>query len=237
MKIVISSGHGKYVQGANGILNEVTEARKIVPQVVNYLRQLGVEVVEYHDDTSKNQTDNVNGIVAFHNQHSRDLDVSVHLNSAGYTDQPRGVEVLYWDAANLAARIAERIASASGLRNRGAKQRQDLGFLKRTTRQAILIEVCFVDSTVDVSLYQTNFNNICKAIAEGITDRSLAESQPILSPQPNVYAGNSIVDYLKSIGQDSSMNNRRELANRFGIANYTGTASQNTALLKKMRGA
>lgn len=47
---------------------------------------------------------------------------------------------------------------------------------------------------------------------------------------------NSIVDYLKSIGVDSSFANREKLAAKHGIKNYTGTASQNTQLLKKLRG-
>lgn len=47
---------------------------------------------------------------------------------------------------------------------------------------------------------------------------------------------NSIVDYLNSIGVDSSFANRKRLADKYGISNYKGTASQNTQLLKKMRG-
>jgi len=45
----------------------------------------------------------------------------------------------------------------------------------------------------------------------------------------------SIVDYLKSIGVDSSFSNRKKLAAKHGIKNYRGTASQNTQLLNKMR--
>ncbi|WP_440894984.1 N-acetylmuramoyl-L-alanine amidase [Amphibacillus sp. Q70] len=47
---------------------------------------------------------------------------------------------------------------------------------------------------------------------------------------------NSVVDYLKSIKVDSSYNNRKKLAQANGISNYKGTASQNTQLLKKLRG-
>lgn len=47
---------------------------------------------------------------------------------------------------------------------------------------------------------------------------------------------NSIVDYLKSIGVDSSMTNRKKLAAKHGIKNYAGTAAQNAQLLKKLRG-
>ncbi|WP_367119848.1 DUF3597 family protein, partial [Methanoculleus sp.] len=45
------------------------------------------------------------------------------------------------------------------------------------------------------------------------------------------YTGTSIVDYLKSIGQDSSYSARSALASQYGITNYTGSADQNLALL------
>lgn len=45
----------------------------------------------------------------------------------------------------------------------------------------------------------------------------------------------SIVDYLKSRGMDSSFNARKNLASQYGISNYSGTAKQNTSLLKTMQ--
>ena len=50
------------------------------------------------------------------------------------------------------------------------------------------------------------------------------------------YDGNSIVDYLKSIGKDSSFAARKQYAAQYGISNYTGTAAQNSKLLSLMRG-
>lgn len=51
------------------------------------------------------------------------------------------------------------------------------------------------------------------------------------------FAGNitSIVDALKAIGVDSSFNNRKKIASKNGISNYTGTASQNTQLLNLLK--
>jgi uncharacterized membrane protein YgcG len=49
------------------------------------------------------------------------------------------------------------------------------------------------------------------------------------------YTGVSIIDYLKSLGQDSSMTARKALAQQSGIANYSGTAAQNTQLLNLLR--
>ena len=57
-----------------------------------------------------------------------------------------------------------------------------------------------------------------------------AQTQPT-----STYQGNSIVDYLKSAGIDSSYKNRRQLAAEYGINNYSGSSYQNLELLKKMR--
>lgn len=46
---------------------------------------------------------------------------------------------------------------------------------------------------------------------------------------------NSIVDYLNSIGQDSSFSARAKLASQYGISNYTGTANQNIQLLSSVK--
>jgi hypothetical protein len=46
---------------------------------------------------------------------------------------------------------------------------------------------------------------------------------------------NSIVDYLKSTGADSSYSARKELAASLGISNYSGTASQNTQMLNALK--
>lgn len=46
---------------------------------------------------------------------------------------------------------------------------------------------------------------------------------------------NSIVDGLKSIGVDSSFNNRKNIALKNGIPNYSGTATENSQLLAKLR--
>lgn len=58
---------------------------------------------------------------------------------------------------------------------------------------------------------------------------------PKPTPPTSDYNGNSIVDYLESIGQDSSFTNRKKLAEKYGIKNYEGTSAQNLELLNKMR--
>jgi N-acetylmuramoyl-L-alanine amidase len=166
MKIVISSGHGKYVRGASGLIDEVDEARKVVHEVRQRLLTAGHECIEFHDDTSTTQNENLNTIVNYHNSQTRDVDVSVHFNAYMYTEGGRGCEVLYITQKEVAAKVSQAIAAAGGLINRGAQHRSDLYFLNGTDKPAILIEVCFVDAAADVQAYQTNFNEICQAMAD-----------------------------------------------------------------------
>jgi N-acetylmuramoyl-L-alanine amidase len=172
VKIAISSGHGKYVRGAVGPvgwgLDEVNEARRVVPRVADFLRVNRNTVATFNDDTSTTQQQNLNTIVNWHNKQDRDLDVSVHFNAYVTTELGRGAETLYVSQQALATKVTNGICSASGLINRGAKKRSDLFFLNGTNKPAILIEVCFVDAATDVEAYTKHFDPICEAIAGAI---------------------------------------------------------------------
>jgi N-acetylmuramoyl-L-alanine amidase len=165
--VVISSGHGLKIRGASGYLDEVDEARRVVDQVADLLLRHNIDVRTFHDDVSETQSDNLETIVAYHNQQQRQLDVSIHFNA--YTDTPKamGTEVLYVSAANAAAHVVNAIAKA-GFINRGAKFRDDLFFLNNTEEPAILVEVCFVDSEADSELYSQRFMAVCRLIAAAI---------------------------------------------------------------------
>lgn len=185
MKIVISSGHSLKVRGASGILDEVDEARRVVEQVATVLRGGGAEVITYHDDVSTTQNENLNRIVDFHNsQGTRDLDISIHFNAYTETHSPMGTECLYLTQAELADLIAENIANASGLIDRGPKKRDDLFFLNHTEEPAVLVEVCFVDSEADANIYTNNFDEICDAIADSIMPDS-ADDPVATRPPPS----------------------------------------------------
>jgi len=189
MKIVISSGHAKYVRGAAGPLpwglDEVNEARRVVEQVATNLRAMGVETVTYHDDVSSTQSENLTRIVDFHNaQGSHDFDISIHFNAYEVTTTTaRGCEVLYVSSSGmeLADEIVDKVCDASGLINRGPKKRTDLKFLNATDEVSALVEVCFVDAKPDCDLYRKEFDIICEAIASGIAGDDVA---PEPGPEP-----------------------------------------------------
>lgn len=169
MKLVISSGHGKKIEGAVGILREHEEAVRVVNQVAIELRKRKVEVVTFEDTISTTQNENLNRIVDFHNaQGPHDLDVSIHFNANENTTKLVGTECFYYSDGALAAQVSAAISGASDLPDRGEKQNKDLFFLAHTQEKAILVEVCFVDSSADAATYNANFNQVCAAIADAL---------------------------------------------------------------------
>ena len=189
MKVVISSGHGKYVAGANGPspwgLIEHDEAVRVVNQSATMMRDAGINVVSYEDVVSKTQDENLDRIVSFHNaQGNHDLDISVHFNSATFngsnqTSNPVGCEVFYESSKGKewAAEFVNAICKSSGLINRGPKD-GNLYFLSNTAEVAVLLEICFVYSKADVSIYHEKFNAICSAIAATVAGEDIEPPEP-----------------------------------------------------------
>lgn len=182
MVIAISSGHGQRVAGARDLIDEVTEARRVVDRVHELLAGVdGVTCLKFHENEATSANANVNNIVRWHNAQKRNLDVSVHFNSVtgGTRDAGIGVETLH--LANhqrthaLASNVSRRISEASGLilRRGDGTLVSNVGVLRLTSADAILIEVCFVNSRRDVHLYNTHFEEICVAIAEAISGKTI----------------------------------------------------------------
>lgn len=167
--IAISAGHFGIGTGAVGFVDEVKEARKVVEHVTMILQKEGVAVTKIIDTTSKNQQQNLFFLRKQHASVRRKVDVFVHFNaSAKKQIAPIGTEVLFKDISMqpLAQKLAASISQASGLKNRGAKVNNQLYLLKNSKVGAVLIEICFVNSKVDVQLYKQHFHEICQAISD-----------------------------------------------------------------------
>jgi N-acetylmuramoyl-L-alanine amidase len=171
------------VQGAVGIINEVEQARRVTNKVAEELVNRGVDVFVFHDDTSKNQGQNLQTIVDAHNGEVRDVDISVHFNAFEQREGPVGTEVWYVSQKTLAAKLSAAMAEAGGFIDRGAKYTSSLKFLNSTHEPAVLLEVCFVDSEADVDLYDENFDAICDAIATVLGGAEVVDP-PVVEPPP-----------------------------------------------------
>ncbi|MFG6377927.1 MAG: N-acetylmuramoyl-L-alanine amidase [Lachnospiraceae bacterium] len=189
----IHAGHSLICRGANGVLDEVTEDRKVKNSVVEALRSLGHTVYDCTDDSGRTAGENLSAIVAKCNAHTVDLDVSIHLN-AGRGDiegdgKIGGVEVWGYNngTKDVGTRICAEIAAALGITNRGFKTNQGYYVLKHTKAQALIVECCFVDDKDDANRW--NAEKCAQAIVKGITG-SVATAQ---TPQP--------VSHKYSVGQ------------------------------------
>ena len=174
MKIAIRGGHCPKATGAKGIIDELTEDRKVKDSVIKYLRMLGYDVLDVTppDFTSSN-VDLYYGVSKANNW-GADLFISIHFNKAYDSyNGALGSEVCVYSSFDTAQRVVNGLSSL-GFKNRGQKIRTRLYELRNAVMKAMIIEVCFVESIVDVALYkQLGHDLIGKTIAESIANKKI----------------------------------------------------------------
>lgn len=169
-KYNVHGGHNRKVPGASGILDEVTEDRKVKDAVIKYLKAAGHTVYDCTDDAGTTQPKNLANIVAKCNAHTVALDISIHLNAGGGT----GCEVYYTSDKGkpYAKKVSAAVAKALGIKDRGAKASDTLYVLNHTKSPAILVECCFVDNKTDQKAW--NAEKCAKAIVEAVTGKAVS---------------------------------------------------------------
>lgn len=165
MKIAVNAGHtikGKGY-GAVGYIRESEETRKVVDELIPLLKKKGHTVVDATVDVSINY---LRKVVDISNNSNVDLLISIHFNAGGGF----GSEVYTWKGKKLstAINISENLHKL-GFKNRGVKNGSNFYVIKKTNAQALLVEVCFVDSLLDATLYhKLGAKKIAKAIADSV---------------------------------------------------------------------
>lgn len=176
----LHGGHNSIVQGANyGNRKEHIMDRQVKDAVAAKLRALGHTVYDDTDEVGSTQAQNLNNIVRNSNSHNVDLVISFHLNASDGNGQ--GVEVLYYDQKDLAAKISSQLAKDIGWRDRGAKQSTDLAVLNGTKAPAILIELGFIDNESDMAKW--NVDNIANSIVYALTGQTGGGAVQLLKVQ------------------------------------------------------
>ena len=175
MKICVRGGHCPKVAGASALIDELTEDRKVKDSVIKYLKQLGHEVLDVTppDSTNTSSSDLAYGVNKANNW-GAELFISIHFNKAynSYTGAI-GSEVCVYSNFDIAQRVVDGLGSL-GFKNRGQKARTGLYELKNTKMKSMIIEVCFVEATEDVSLYKRlGHDTIGKTIAESIANKKV----------------------------------------------------------------
>lgn len=184
MKIAVRGGHNFQATGAVGLIDETTEDRKVKDSVIKYLIQLGHQVLDVTPGNMDSDNDLVYG-VSKANSWGADLFISIHFNKA-YNSYNGAIGTETWIYSKndniilddeIALRIVNSIAGL-GFKNRGVKESKELYELKATKMASIIVEVCFVEATEDVSLYRRlGPDAIGKAIAEAISNKKIEVSK------------------------------------------------------------
>lgn len=175
-KFFISAGHRGRGTGASGNgIDEGAEAIVLRNEVSAVLRGMGYEVVNDADNAT------LSAVVKAINMAQKPDDVSldIHFNAAGST--ATGVECFVREGARvmekvIAIELCQALSSVMGIRNRGVKsdsmgQHSRLAMCSDIRCSAILLEVCFLSSTGDVSKYRAHKMEVVRAIADVLAKR------------------------------------------------------------------
>ena len=166
MKIGIDLGHGcNYDGGAVGFIKEEEIINTVGNKVITKLRALGHNVIECRPSTASSTSNSLNKRCSTANNNNVELFVSIHANAGGGV----GTEIYTYNAKqhSYAVNVLNNICSL-GFRNRGIKSGNNLAVINGTSMEAMLIEICFVDTQSDVDLYRNNIENIADAIVKGL---------------------------------------------------------------------
>ena len=222
MKIAIRGGHCPKATGAKGIIDELTEDRKVKNSVIKYLRMLGYDVLDVTppDNTYILGEDLFYGVSKANNW-GANLFISIHFNKAYDSyNGAIGSEVCVYSPFDTAQRVVNGFSSL-GFKNRGQKTRIGLYELRNAVMKAMIIEVCFVEATGDVSLYnKLGHDLIGKTIAETIANNKVnapvVETPVIIKPIIN-----NTDSWIKRLQQEC---NKQGFSNQ----NVDGIAGPNT---------
>ena len=168
MKICVNAGHTINGKGGGAVCHviESIENRKVVNAVKRYLEEAGHDVVVANVDNAQSQSAYLAGVVKKANASKADLFVSIHFNAGG----GNGCECYTWKGKKTPQGVGVcNELNKLGFRNRGVKNGSHLYVVAKTTMNAVLVEVCFVDSKSDIKLYkELGVSKVAQAIARGI---------------------------------------------------------------------
>lgn len=180
MRFGIDCGHNCPPEdtGAVGIKKEDTLTLDVGRKLMAKLSSAGHSVVNCTPNSASGLIESLQKRVDKANSAAVDLFVSIHFNKfldgSQTTNKAMGCEV--FAISNTSAAIAQTVVdkiAGLGFKNRGVKS-ANLFVIKNTSMPAILIEVCFLDSTADMSLLSTLGTD---PIVAAITDALIGDHQ------------------------------------------------------------
>lgn len=227
--LVLDAGHGyntpgkRCLNGSNGAVREWTMNHNVCMKVKNILADYeGITIKFTHDETGKTDIDLLERVKRCNN-FKADLFISIHhnANTSKWGDWT-GTEV-YWHSKGtsedkkVAGLLAPKLASYTGLKNRGVKQASFTVLTCKST--AILVEGGFMDSRIDYPVITSSKGQdaYAKAVAE------LVINYFNLKKKPQATTSSSQVMYRVIAGSYSVKDNANKIKAQLVSLGYTGT--------------
>ncbi|GAB6170097.1 hypothetical protein JCM1393_25570 [Clostridium carnis] len=206
MKIAFRGGHNEQATGARGIIDELTEDRRVLAECINVAKEQGHEVLDCTPGPCDVNTDLVAGVNKA-NAWGADIYIPIHFDKAySYYEGAIGTGTFVYSKndsikdEDIAQRISNNIA-ALGFKNRGVKE-ADYYDLRMTKMQAVLVEVCFCEATEDVALYRKlGPRKIAEAIVGGILNKNISVTNNQNNIEKVEYKMETIVLYTNPIDE------------------------------------
>lgn len=199
--IVLDAGHGGSDPGAvyNG-RQEKDDSLRLAMAVGNILQQSGYNVV-YTRTTDEYNTPFEKATIG--NNNNADLFVSIHRNSGPTPDRYSGIQTLVYDDNGIKAELARNINRNLidlGFEDKGVVERPNLVVLKRTKMPAVLVEAGFINSSTDNEIFDRQFDEVARAIADGIMEtvgeQGAATGEEYYKVQVGAYRNKMLADDL-----------------------------------------
>lgn len=179
MKILLIAGHGgtPYDSGAVGNgYTEAVETRRMANAVAPLLRNYGFDVSIYDQSQDAYKVVTQGGSLPLSGvSYVMEFHLNAAANDYGGNGRTTGTEIFIHtnEKGDSVEQAILRRVCALGFTNRGVKRSSGLAVLKHVYKRGIshaLIETCFIDDKDDMQLYAAKFNEIAKAIADGVAE-------------------------------------------------------------------
>lgn len=218
----------------------VTNANVIIDTLQENIEYSEQNIKDHIDDQITDTNTNINSQFDYLNNYMQEgLAKQEELSNKIYDTTVNG----FGEIKDQIVDVNSNIDNLTGVVNSGFSSVQSAISNVQSSINNVQSSVDNVSSTVNkINTTTTATNNTVNAIKNTVTtNKSASTSTSVGTTKSNTkylstsYTGNSIVDGLKKAGVNSSYAYRSQLAKANGITNYTGSASQNTALLNKLK--
>ncbi|MBE6067407.1 MAG: N-acetylmuramoyl-L-alanine amidase [Clostridium lundense] len=222
-RLCFDYGHGGTDPGAT------YNSRKESNDVLNIGRAVAAEIRRYGitvDETrTSDSTVSLKDRSAFENRNTYDYFISFHRN-AYEPEKAKGVETYtYLNGRVKSKSLAERIQKflvALGFVDRGVKE-ANYHVLRETKAPAILVEIGFIDSSIDNNLIDAKRNEIINAIAKALLNELGINYKKASAPSKAPQSSDGQTIYRVMAGSYSSRKNAENQVKKLKATGFDTT--------------